>query len=61
MTLIRRKPFVVNSIFDDLFDNTIVRNDNWKGGSSFPAINIIKSQEGFDLELAAPWYEKSGF
>ncbi len=61
MTLIRRKPFVVNSIFDDLFDNTIVRNDNWKGGSSFPAINIIKSQEGFDLELAAPGMKKADF
>ncbi|MDE0771709.1 MAG: Hsp20/alpha crystallin family protein [Salibacteraceae bacterium] len=60
MTLIR-KPFAVNSIFDDLFDHAIVRNDSWKGGSSFPAINIIKSEVGFELELAAPGMKKSDF
>ncbi|MFT6440903.1 MAG: HSP20 family protein [Salibacteraceae bacterium] len=61
MTLIRRKPFAVNSIFEDLFDNAIVRNDSWKGGYSFPAINIIKSEVGFELELAAPGMKKSDF
>lgn len=60
-TYIRRKPFVVNSVFDDLFDNAIVRNDSWKGGSSFPAINIIKSEVGFELELAAPGMKKADF
>ena len=61
MTLIRRKPFGVNSIFDDLFDNNVIHNQGWRQGSSFPAINILKSEGGFELELAAPGMKKTAF
>lgn len=61
MTLIRRKPLGVNSIFDDLFDNANLHSNNWRSGASFPAINIIKSEVGFELELAAPGMKKSDF
>lgn len=61
MTLIRRKPFGVNSIFDDLFDNNVIHNQGWRQGSSFPAINILKSEGGFELELAAPGMKKTDF
>ena len=38
MTLIRRKPFGVNSIFDDLFDNAQLCDMHQleKAGASFP-------------------------
>lgn len=61
MTLIRRKPFVVNSIFDELFEGSNLRNDSWRGGASYPAVNIIKSNEGFEIDLAAPGIKKSDF
>lgn len=60
MTLIRRKPFGVNSIFDDLFDNPVARTNGW-GGSSYPAVNIKKDDENFEIEFAAPGMKKSDF
>lgn len=61
MTLIRRKPVGVNSIFDDLFNSIAVSNNGWNGGASVPAINIKKSENGFELELAAPGLAKADF
>ncbi len=60
MTLIRRKPFAVNSIFDELFDNPVARVNSW-GGSTFPAVNIKKDDGKFEIELAAPGMKKSNF
>ena len=73
MSLVKfnRRPFgnlITQDFFDmdDFFDNrSWVRNmmpDNfWNGKRSEPALNIKETDDNFEIELAAPGFEKKDF
>lgn len=71
MTLIKlnnQKPLAdrSNYAFSPLFDEVI---DNFLGGTTFnramfnrmPAVNISETEKGYEIEFAAPGYEKNEF
>ncbi|MBT8285088.1 Hsp20/alpha crystallin family protein [Muriicola sp. SD30] len=75
MTLVRFKnrnrPFtnlITSDFFDmeDFFDNRfwkkgLVNEDFWNGRSGEPALNIREEDRHFEIELAAPGFEKKDF
>lgn len=75
MTLVkfknRNRPFtnlITSDFFDmeDFFDNRfwkkgLVNEDFWNGRSGEPALNIREEDRYFEIELAAPGFEKKDF
>lgn len=60
MNLIRRNPNALPSLLDEFF------KPDWFGGlegmnANVPAVNILESETGFELELAAPGMKKDDF
>ena len=60
MSLIKRNNLVFPSLMNDFF------KPDWFGGlenysSNLPAVNIKESEEGFELELAIPGFQKEDF
>ncbi|MGZ6523191.1 MAG: Hsp20/alpha crystallin family protein, partial [Bacteroidia bacterium] len=52
------------SALSDFFDNEKFFSDRWfeKGpGQSLPAVNIKENNQGFDVELAVPGFNKTDF
>lgn len=49
------------SVFDRFFDGNLMEwvNNNYK--STVPSVNIKESQDGFNVEVAAPGFDKSDF
>lgn len=60
MTLIRRRPLGVNSIFDEFFDHAVGKTNGWSI-SNYPAINIKKADDKYEVEFAAPGLNKADF
>jgi len=51
---------------DDFFNNRflnrdLLSDDFWSGKSSEPALNIIETEDNFEIELAAPGFAKKDF
>ncbi len=66
MTLVKwnpgylRRPFS-SDLFEDFF-NTNIPNVSWKGNfSKVPAVNVIESNDGYNIEIAAPGLKKDDF
>lgn len=63
MSLIKRNDNWLPSVFDDMFKT------DWLGGTtnvnsigtSIPAVNIKETEDGFDVEVAAPGKSKEDF
>ena len=57
MNLLKRQ----NSAFSSLFDDFILNQDWSYQKDSLPAVNIITSEDQFDIELATPGNKKADF
>ncbi len=65
MTLVKKNgKGLIPSVFSDFFDTDTLMNPrwfNWGIEDSMPAVNIKESDAQFDIEMAAPGFEKSDF
>jgi HSP20 family protein len=50
-----------NSLVADLFDNDRFFGSLWLSGQNMPAVNIKESEKSYEVEVAAPGYEKNDF
>ncbi|MFK7773502.1 MAG: Hsp20/alpha crystallin family protein [Saprospiraceae bacterium] len=51
----------INSIFDDLFNNSFSNFVGSDFASNVPSVNISESADNFKIELAAPGLQKENF
>lgn len=51
----------INSIFDDLFNNSFSNFVGSDFASNVPSVNISESSDDFKIELAAPGLQKENF
>jgi HSP20 family protein len=49
------------SMLSDFFDDERFFNSPWLRGQSMPAVNIREANDHYEVELAAPGYQKSDF
>ena len=63
MTLVKVNNRPANNLFDDFFNFPSVFGKHALAGSQFhqPAVNIVEKAEGYQLDVAAPGYEKTDF
>ena len=62
MSLVKRSDWPIgNSMLTDLFDNDRVFNSPWLSGRNAPAVNIKENEKNYEVELAAPGYDKKDF
>ena len=67
MNLIKRNGSSLNSLpglFDDFFNRDLFdwRQSNYSvSGTTLPAVNIIETNDGFEVEMAAPGMKKEDF
>lgn len=64
MTIVRYNPFVPGKAFQGLVDEFLGRdlNEWFKQNNGFkPAVNVKETDQAFQLELAAPGYQKENF
>jgi HSP20 family protein len=63
MSLIKRSdwPTLGGSLLSDFFDDERFANSQWLSGRSVPAVNIKETEKNFEVELAAPGYDKKDF
>lgn len=63
MTLIRSsdRPTLTGSLLSDFFDDDRFFNSPWLGGRNMPAVNVRETDKNFEVELAAPGYDKKDF
>ena len=62
MSLIRRSDWPTrSSLIDDVFDNDRFFGSPWLSGRNSPAVNIKESETEYEVELAAPGYDKEDF
>ena len=57
MTLVRRNPNWLPSIFNDMFDNEFMARTN----ATAPAINVKETKHAYTVEVAAPGLSKEDF
>ena len=57
MTLVRRNPNWLPSIFNDMFDNEFMGRAN----ATAPAINVKETKHAYTVEVAAPGLSKEDF
>ena len=55
-----REPDIVN-FFDDVFGDFFVPKSSIRKGLNVPAVNVAEGEKGFEIEVAAPGYEKGDF
>jgi len=62
MSLIKRSdwPILSGSMPSDFFDDRFF-NPSWSGGRAMPAVNIKENDKNYEVELAAPGYDKKDF
>ena len=63
MALLRRSDLPSNmggSMLSDFFDDRFM-TPHWMRGDTMPAVNIRESDKKYEVELAAPGYQKSDF
>ena len=64
MAIVRRSsyPSVFGSSFlSDFFDDDRLMNSPWLTGRSIPAVNVRETDKNFEIEVAAPGYDKNDF
>ena len=63
MSLIKRSdwPLVGGSLLSDFFDDDRFFNSPWLKGQNVPAVNVKENDKSFEVELAAPGYNKGDF
>ena len=63
MALIKRsdRPAIGGSLLSDFFDDDRFFNSPWLTGQSTPAVNVKENDKNFEIELAAPGYNKNEF
>ncbi len=66
MTLIKRSSFAppVPRLFDDFFTRDVFNwnhNNNSSTNTTLPSVNILESNDGFTVEMAAPGMSKDDF
>ncbi len=54
------EPNIVN-FFDDVFGDFFVPKSNVRKGFNVPAVNVAETDKGFEIEVAAPGYDKKDF
>lgn len=68
----KRKPFVTDLVTSDFFDmedffdnrfwsNRWLNDNFWNGRKGEPALNIKETEDKFEIEIAAPGFEKKDF
>jgi HSP20 family protein len=63
MSLIKRSdwPLAGGSLLSDFFDDDRFFNSPWLKGQNMPAVNVKENDKSFEVELAAPGYNKGDF
>lgn len=63
MTLVRRSdwPMLSGSLLSDFFDDDRFFNSPWLRGQTVPAVNVKENEKNYEVELAAPGYNKKDF
>jgi HSP20 family protein len=62
MSLVKRSEWPLgNSILADLFDNDRFFSSPWLSGRNMPAVNIKENEKNYEVELAAPGYDRTDF
>jgi HSP20 family protein len=63
MALIRRSdwPGLAGSLLSDFFDDDRFSNSPWLRGQSVPAVNVKENDKSYEVELAAPGFNKKDF
>ncbi len=51
----------INSIFDNFFEDDDFNLFRWRGGASFPSVNVKDEDDSYSLEVAAPGLTKKDF
>lgn len=62
MTILKKRtePNFVN-FFDDMFDDFFAPEPTFRKRANTPAVNVKESDNGYDIEVAAPGYNKDDF
>ncbi len=66
MSLIKRKKRngmfpVINSVFDNFFEDDNALLKKWRNGTAFPSVNVKDEDKSYCLEVAAPGLSKKDF
>lgn len=64
MSLMKRSDWpstLGGSLLSDFFDDDRFFNTPWLGGRSMPAVNVKETEKAYEVELAAPGYDKKDF
>ena len=63
MSLIKRSdwPTLGGSMLSDFFDDDGFFKSPWLGGRGMPAVNVKETDKNYEVELAAPGYDKKDF
>lgn len=64
MSLIKRSdywPSLGGSLLSDFFNDDRFPDSSWGGGRSMPAVNIKENEKNYEVEVAAPGYDKKDF
>jgi HSP20 family protein len=63
MSLMRRSdwPTVSGGLLSDFFDDDRFFGSPWLKGQSVPAVNVKENDKRFEVELAAPGFQKNDF
>jgi HSP20 family protein len=62
MSLVKRTDWPRgSSMLADLFDNDRFFSSPWLSGRNMPAVNIKENEKNYEVELAAPGYDKKDF
>lgn len=63
MSLIKRSewPAFENSLISDFFNDQRFFGSPWTNGRSLPAVNIRENDKNYEVEVAAPGYDKKDF
>ena len=63
MALVRHSnwPTLRGSSLSDFFDDDRFFNSPWFRGQSLPAVNVKENDKAFEVELAAPGFDKKDF
>jgi HSP20 family protein len=64
MSLIKRSEWPASlrgSMLSDFFDDERFFNSPWLRGGNMPAVNVKETDKNYEVELAAPGYDKKDF
>lgn len=64
MTLVRTNQDVfpsISSLLDDVFNNDLRKSNYSATRTTLPKVNIVEDDNGFEVEVAAPGFDKKDF